>query len=265
MIHIKTFKIFTETNESVRVEKMDFVSYDDITVTELPYINHIKDNRNPFLKKITALSRNLGINPLWLMHTIYKESGFDTKIMNNVSGTCGLLSFSPGFLKILINEETGKSLTPNDVINMDSLEQLDIIETYYRTWIDKLKIKSPVSVGDFASMTFYPGVVNKKNDWEFPEYVTEKNKELFDELDQYSKKSKQEYHKYISETLNNDSEYKERDQIKIGNITGAIMNPYDYENKDQEDFYKDLVDSLNDSLWREALEREKEKDKETDI
>ena len=60
--HLRNFQNFL--NESIRVEKVDPASYQDETVTALPYMNLIEDNRQAFLKKIVRISEDLGIDPL---------------------------------------------------------------------------------------------------------------------------------------------------------------------------------------------------------
>ena len=82
--HLKDFKSFY-LFENVKVEKIDPASYKMETVTELPYMSYIEENRNKFLKKLIKISEELGIKPEWLLHTIFHESRFDSKYKDEVS------------------------------------------------------------------------------------------------------------------------------------------------------------------------------------
>jgi hypothetical protein len=256
MNHLKTFSSYF-INESVDIEKMEFEAYDNITVTKLPYSSYIEDNKTSFLKKITAISKDLGINPIWLMHTIYFYSEFDPKKTDNVAGTVGLITFAPDVAKLFINQDKGKTIITNDIYNMDNLEQLDLVKTYYKMWFDKLGIKSP-KAGDFAAVTFYPGAIKKKDNWEFPDYVVSRNMDLFNAIGTDMEKNKENYYEYMENILNSEKEFKDKKGIELGYTSGAIMNPYDYEIKDDDDFYVDLVYSMEDPISRNSEGEEKE-------
>jgi len=79
MNHIQKFQDFKRLSESIRVQKMEPDSYMEQTVVALPYSEHIKENRQEFLKKLVTISKDLGIDPVWLLHTIFHESDFDPK------------------------------------------------------------------------------------------------------------------------------------------------------------------------------------------
>jgi len=183
MIRILNFNDFNLLKESLRVERIDPSYYEKETVTYLPYSKYIKDSRNAFLKKLVKISEDLEINPLWILHTIFYLSKFDPKKQDKHTGAVGILSFFPEILKDFINSETGKSITPQDVLEMSSVEQLDLLNTFYKNWIELTGLKSPILAGDFAALTFYPGVINKDMEWEFPDYVIEKNSDMFKNFD----------------------------------------------------------------------------------
>ncbi len=138
--HLKDFKSFYLL-ESNKIEKMDPSSYKMETVTELPYTNLIEENRNSFLKKLIKISEELGIKPQWLLHTIFHESRFDPKYKDPVSGQVGLLSFMPSLLKTFINPDSGKYYTPNDVIQMSNVDQLDLVRAFYKSWLSEMNFK----------------------------------------------------------------------------------------------------------------------------
>jgi transcriptional regulator with XRE-family HTH domain len=102
--HLKDFKNFS-LFESIRIEKMDPSTYKKETVTTLPYVNKIEENRQLFLKKLCKIAEDLDIKPEWLLHTIFHESRFDSKYKDQMSRAVGLISFLPSILKIFINDD----------------------------------------------------------------------------------------------------------------------------------------------------------------
>lgn len=244
--HIRSFHNFL--NESIRVDKMDPVSYADETVTALPYTNLIESNRQSFLKKIVRISEDLGINPIWLMHTIFHESRFDPKKKDNMSGAVGLLSFLPIVLSNFINTDTGKIITSNDVLQMTNLEQLDLVKSFYETWFDRMKVQKPVVAGDFAAITFYPAVIKKDWEWKFPDYVIEKNNKTFKSFPSDGGKTKKDYYEYIDQVFSNEEEYDDTNNYLLGNFTGAIAEPGSYKNKKPLEYYQELLTSIEDPI-----------------
>ncbi len=267
MIHLKDFNSFFVLTESISVEKIIPDSYEKETVVSLPYINLIEDNRQPFLKKLVRVSKDLGIEPIWLLHVIFNESKFDTKKKDNLTKGVGLLSFLPQVISNFVNLETGKNYTSNDVLQMSNTEQLDLIKAFYKSWFEKMKLNRPIIPGDFASLTFYPGVIKKDWDWEFPSYVIGKNPDLFKSFATEGK-TKKDYYNYIEKILNSKNEYKDANSNLLGNFSGAIADPSTYEMKKPLEFYKDLLMTIEDPSLNQKLEdeafKETEKNKQTD-
>jgi hypothetical protein len=260
MIHLKYFHKFNTINEATKVDKVDPVSYDNETVLSLPYTDLIEENRQSFLKKLVRISKDLAINPLWLLHTIFHESEFDPKKSDRISGAVGLISFLPEVIKNFIDEETGKSYTPNDILEMTNTEQLDIVKAFYSHWMERSKIKRPVSAGDFASLTFYPETINKDWEWEFPEFIVEKNPGLFKSFPSDGAKTKKEYYSYIDQMLNSEDAYDEDNSKFLGNFTGAILNPRSYEAKKPLEVYIDLIGSMEDPILNQELQAQSRED-----
>ena len=239
MNHIQRFKDFTRLNESIRIQKMDPSSYMEETVVSLPYLNHIKENRQEFLKKLVTISKDLGINPIWLLHTIFHESDFDSKKTNKSTGSVGILSFYPEVLKNMINPETGKNYTPQDVLQLSNLDQLDLVFSYYKTWMDRMKVERPITPGDFASLTFYPDLIKKDWGWNFPRFIIEKNPDLFKGFESNLSKTKKDYYNYIDKVFENENEISENEFL--GNFTGALAEPGIYGLKKPLEYYMDLI------------------------
>lgn len=241
--HLKDFKSFILL-ESVRVEKIDPSSYEQETVTQLPYSEYIEDNRNEFLKKLIRISKDLKIDPLWLLHTIFHESRFDPKCRDNISGAVGLIAFLPSTLKAFINSETGKGYTPNDIIEMSNVDQLDIIKAFYKSWISELNLDKEIAPGDFAAITFYPETIRKDWEWKFPKYLIEKNSETFKKISSGEGKTKKDYYKYIEEIFNSDYEQDDENNYILGNFTGAFADPESYREKKPLEYYRGILDSI---------------------
>jgi len=266
MFHLKNFSKFCLLSESIVLEKMPKAAYKNETVLSLPYTNSIKENRQDFLKKLVRISKDLQINPIWLLHTIYHESGFDTKKQDKLSKSVGILSFSPQVIENLIDAETGKGYKPNDVLEMSNVEQLDLVKSFYKTWFDKMKLKQPVVAGDFASLTFYPETIKKDWDWEFPSYVALKNPQIFEKFAPTSR-TKKEYYNYIEEILNSKQEYEIGDSRYLGNFSGAFSEPSIHGLKKPLEFYKDFIMSIEDPSLAQKSEEEvsqTEKSKQND-
>ena len=245
--HLRDFKSFI-LFESVKVEKLDPSSYEQETVTQLPYTSYIEDNRNEFLKKLIRVSKDLKIDPLWLLHTIFHESRFDSKCKDNISGAVGLIAFLPSTLKSFINAETGKSYTPNDVLEMSNVDQLDLIRAFYKSWISEMNLKGELSPGDFASITFYPETIRKDWKWEFPKYVVDKNTETFKKMSKGEKKSKKDYYEYIDEIFNSDYEQDDTNNYILGNFTGAFADTASYREKKPLEYYRGILDSIENPI-----------------
>lgn len=246
--HLKDFKSFS-LFENVEVEKIDPASYKSETVTELPYANLIGDNRNKFLKKLIRISDDLKVKPEWVLHTIFHESRFDPKFQDQMSGQVGLLSFMPSVLKIFINPETGKNYTPNEVLEMSNVDQLDLVKAFYKIWFSEMNLKGEISPGDFASLTFYPEAIRKDWKWEFPEYVIDKNIETFKMFPSESRKTKKDYYSYIDQIFNSGEEQDDTNNYILGNFSGAFADPKSYRSKKPLEYYRSVLDSIeNPSL-----------------
>jgi hypothetical protein len=220
----------------------------------LPYVNKIEENRQLFLKKLCKIAEELDIKPEWLLHTIFHESRFDSKYKDQMSRAVGLISFLPSILKIFINDETGKTITPNDVIEMSNIDQLDLVAAFYKMWFEKMKLKSPIIAGDFASLTFYPAVIQKDWSWEFPDYVVDLNIEMFKKFPSGIGRTKKDYYDYIDLVLNNNTEQDEDNDYILGNFGGAFAEPGSYSNKKPLEFYKDLLFSIQDPAQNQDLQ-----------
>lgn len=260
MQHLKLFSAFTGLSESIRFEKIEPIAYERETVVSLPYGDYIKENRQDFYKKLVMICKDLGINPTWLLHTIFHESRFDSKKIERVSGRCGLLSFLPDVLKCFISAETGKTLTINDILEMSNVDQLDVIKVFYEAWFEEMKLKGDITPGDFAAITFYPAIIEEEFDWEFPEFVIVKNSDFFKE---FEGKTKEAYYLRTGQILQKETEYPDTEDWLFGNFSGAFAEPATYSEKSPLTYYKDMIIKIEDpELNAQAQAERAEKEKE---
>jgi hypothetical protein len=253
LVHLKDFKSFS-LFENIRIEKMDPSSYKRETVTELPYMDIIGENRNNFLKKLIKISESLNIDPKWLLHTIFHESRFDTKYQDSMSKAVGLLGFMPSVLKNFVNPETGKSYTPNDVLQMSNIDQLDLVNAFYKAWFSEMNLKGEISPGDFASLTFYPETIRKDWKWEFPAYVVDKNIETFKKFPSGGGKTKKDYYEYIDQIFNSGEEQDDNNNYILGNFTGAFADPKSYRAKKPLEYYRGILDAIEDPYLNQEIQ-----------
>jgi hypothetical protein len=237
---IKSFVDFI--NESVSINKIELPSYEDVTVEYLPYSSEIKDNSISFQKKLVSIGKSLGINPKWLMVMLHDLSGFNHKKRESGTKATGLLNFFPWSIASFLDSKTGNFVKTKDILSMTNIDQLDLINAYYESWIDKLEIEKPLSPGDFAAITFYPAVIKKDWEWNFPDEVTRANNEFFSRFASIGKKNKKAYYEYIEQVLRNPKETEARNIF--GDFTGAMFDPYTFNTKEALDKYKIILEGL---------------------
>lgn len=250
---IKSFGDFIK--ESIGVEHIPSSSYEKTTVERLPYSSKIAENRIIFQKKLVQISKNLGINPKWLMVLIKDLSNFNSKFFDENTRSAGLIKFFPGSLNSFIDTNTGKNIRTKDLPSTNNTDQLDLIYAYFKAWFDKLGIEDPVSPGDFISLIFYPPIINK--DWKsvFPDSVVRANNEFFGKIEG-EKKTKKDFYEYIEKILRDPKETEAENMF--GQFSGAMFDPYTYRSKEALDRYEKLVSGFIDYQEMEDAAREEE-------
>lgn len=115
--------------------------------------------RTAFIAKVIQVSKNLGINPNWLMALIdFESAGSFSPSKTNSLGYTGLIQFGPG-------AATDLKTTLTALRNMTAVQQLDYVERYYKMWYKRLKINAPNSYIDTYLITLFPIAVNKGLDF----------------------------------------------------------------------------------------------------
>lgn len=172
---------------------MDKVSLPLGKNSEEPRYNILPTMKEDFCKKVCYISKELGLNPDWLMAVMYMESRFNPNAKNPNSTAKGLLQWI---------DSTSKSNfgIPSAEIPTNPLRQLDFVYDYFKGRLSKTK---PQTFLDFYLMVFYPKAVNKPGNFKFSEQAVEKNKGLFGYFkdDMYGTKADMEAKIFKSEKI----------------------------------------------------------------
>lgn len=121
----------------------------------LLFIDKVKQNQKEFEKKVLEVSKNLSINPNWLMYIMYHESGINPSIRNKNGGATGLIQFMPSVAVSL-------GTTTDSLAQMSNVQQMDYVQKFF--WSKRGQFKSVV---DMYLFTFYPYAIGKPDDYIF--------------------------------------------------------------------------------------------------
>ena len=89
----------------------------------LIYEDKILANRPEFISEVKRYSKELGINPNWLMAVMEFESGLNPQAVNSVSGATGLIQFLP-------STASGLGTSTWSLAMMGGVEQLYYVYKY---------------------------------------------------------------------------------------------------------------------------------------
>jgi hypothetical protein len=106
-----------------------------------------------FKAKVIRISRNLGVDPNYLMAAMAFESGetFSPSVRNRQSGATGLIQFMPSTAAFL-GTSTGA------LAGMTAETQLDYVEKYFRPYTKKLN-----TLEDLYMAILWPAAIGKPN------------------------------------------------------------------------------------------------------
>ena len=135
----------------------------------LIFIEKVTQNQTEFAQKVKQISRDLNINPNWLMAVMNSESKLQPNIFNYAgSGAVGLIQFMPSTARDL-------GTTTTQLAQMSNIEQLDWVKKYIEMQIRNFKIDKIRDYDDMYLIVFYPKAIGESNDWSFPSYVYSQN------------------------------------------------------------------------------------------
>lgn len=117
-----------------------------------------------FAAKVQQVADSLGIVPDWLMMVIDIETAgtFRPDIGNPHSSAIGLIQFLSSTLD-------GMGYTTDQVASMDAVQQLDVVQQYYRGVINQYGTIDNIT--DCYLAVFYPKAMGQGPDYVFPDSV----------------------------------------------------------------------------------------------
>ena len=123
-------------------------------MTNLIYASLVPYNISAlFFSKLGAIAAKLDVNPNWLMQVMYAESRLKANALNPTSKAAGLIQFMPSTLRNM-------GYTTNQVLQMDSARQLDLVYQYFKPKAGALK-----SYYDVYAWVFFPAAIGKPDNW----------------------------------------------------------------------------------------------------
>jgi hypothetical protein len=134
----------------------------------------IVENDDAFYDKLQVICDNLGIDPDWLMQTMYIETAASTKNgiidhrTKNSIGCVGLIQFCPKGGQVTVRK-TGAQLAA-----MTNVEQLTYVEQFIKPYKSKIK-----EYADLHLAIFYPSYLGKSDSTVFPSSVQKGNPYFF--------------------------------------------------------------------------------------
>jgi len=94
------------------------------------HLDKVTENRDAFGARVQQIAQRIGVPPDWLMQIMYAESRFNPQATNRKTGAVGLIQFRPATARNVLKIE------PAQIRAMNNLEQLDLVERFYRIYTD---------------------------------------------------------------------------------------------------------------------------------
>lgn len=117
------------------------------------------------INKVIEVANRLKLNPNWLLAVMYFETGrtFDPSKKNQI-GSVGLIQFTRDKAGVQYKTIQGKKYALTDLANMSFLEQMDVVEKYYKEAMGSRKVSSFI---DTYLVTFFPAALGQADDFVF--------------------------------------------------------------------------------------------------
>lgn len=117
------------------------------------------------IQKVIQVSSNLGIEPAWLLAVMYFESAktFSPSVRNGIASV-GLIQFTRDKAGVDYKTIAGKKYYLNDLAKMSFIQQMDVVEAYYKEASGGKKLTSFI---DVYLVTFFPAALGKPDDYVF--------------------------------------------------------------------------------------------------
>jgi hypothetical protein len=115
-----------------------------------------------FKEKLKQVAANIGVTEDVLTTVMYKESGIRTNIRNSI-GCVGLIQFCPDRGGGTTKTISGKTYNLSFIQNMNGLDQLDVVQRYFKAL--GFNNSKTSSASDLYGATFYPISKGKPQNW----------------------------------------------------------------------------------------------------
>ncbi len=115
------------------------------------------------INKVVEVCNRLGFNPNWLLAVMFFETGrtFSPSKRNSI-GSVGLIQFTRDKKGVEYKTIGGKKYMLDDLAKMSFIEQMDVVEAYYK---EAKGIKPVKSFIDCYLVTFFPAALGKPSDY----------------------------------------------------------------------------------------------------
>lgn len=121
----------------------------------LVFEEKINENKTAFVNKLNQIATRLNTNPNYLMAVMWIESRLNPLAPNQQTGAVGLIQFMPSLL-------AKWNLTTSYVLSLSNVEQLDLVEKYFKPYTGKLNSYLNVYLS-----VFFPAAIGKPDNWVF--------------------------------------------------------------------------------------------------
>jgi hypothetical protein len=123
------------------------------------YLEAVKNEPN-FANKLKSVAQNIGVSESDLLTVMYKETAgtLDPSTTNSI-GCVGLIQFCPDVSRGSIKTISGKQYTLSNLSQMTRDQQLDVVESYYKSL--GFRSDKPRTLTDLYVATFYPAAIGK--------------------------------------------------------------------------------------------------------
>jgi len=126
-------------------------------MANLIYIDRVNSiERIAFIEKLNRIANFLKVDPNWLMQVMYSESRINPKAQNKQNGrlvAAGIIQWT---------KASGVPGAPASILNLNLMQQLDLMQSYYLPFRGKMK-----SYFDVYLVTFFPAAMGKPDDYVF--------------------------------------------------------------------------------------------------
>lgn len=121
-------------------------------MADLVFLDKYKGDKVAFSNKVRAISADLGIDPNWLMATMYKESKLNPQAQNTKFPVGG--GYATGLIQFIPDTARRLGTSTDALYRMDGIQQLDYVKKYFQPYAGRMK-----SYFDVYIAVFFPAAI----------------------------------------------------------------------------------------------------------